>query len=435
MTDVLAIGTPGPAGSSETTTRRRTADVLLAIAICSITLWDFRVWDIRIFDAVALACQLGFFLLAWEPLEGWLRRRRDVLLLIAIVILYALAGYVAYRHRSSLAIVILSLISLQLFGRRDWLSVFWLFRWLVIGHTIFFFIQFIGFYVFGQVVDFHIWLGTESRIGRSPIEIRAAGLFTEPNSYSLNLFLIATLAALHRRDRLLMLLAGTTMMLAQSLWGSVAAVVLIVLHEIRWSVSIGQTVKGCVVVVLVAVAIFNIYLWTTKQSDAALPYFYWRLTELADDASMKQRYIRSLCIEQPSADSEASRSKSSQVAGWIAGEGLTTRLFLQCLPANGIHFILKSFGALGSIGLLAGLWLATRGLPMRAKFLVAAALGFAFTTYPLVTYVIFWMWLPAMITLLRAEQQPPIGARAAEPVAAGGIVANRASADPSAPAR
>jgi hypothetical protein len=73
------------------------------------------------------------------------------------------------------------------------------------------------------------------------------------------------------------------------------------------------------------------------------------------------------------------------------------------LPANGLAFLIKSLGVIGSALILAGLFLALQGLPATAKAYAFLAIGFSFTTYPVVTYLIFWIWLPAIIGLLRLQ--------------------------------
>ena len=104
-------------------------------------------------------------------------------------------------------------------------------------------------------------------------------------------------------------------------------------------------------------------------------------------------------------DCNGCREKISlQIAPQIAritGEGLSTKYFFEGLPANGIHFLFKSLGVVGLILLSAGLAVALRGLPWVEKFFVAGSIAFAFTTYPIATYLIFWIWLSSLFVFVR----------------------------------
>jgi hypothetical protein len=47
------------------------------------------------------------------------------------------------------------------------------------------------------------------------------------------------------------------------------------------------------------------------------------------------------------------------------------------------------------------------GLSIRDQLYIAPAAVFAFTTYPLITYVVFWLWLPLPIMLARRKSTHP----------------------------
>lgn len=53
---------------------------------------------------------------------------------------------------------------------------------------------------------------------------------------------------------------------------------------------------------------------------------------------------------------------------------------------------------------MAGLLLALRRVTFDKRLYALVAIGFSFSTYPLATYLIFWIWLPALIGLLHLHQ-------------------------------
>jgi hypothetical protein len=85
----------------------------------------------------------------------------------------------------------------------------------------------------------------------------------------------------------------------------------------------------------------------------------------------------------------------------------------------------------GLIALAAGFYFLFSRLPRRSMIYCALVLLFSFTTYPLITYVIFWIWLTAL--LLMAQRRSSDSARRSaspEPVAgtfSGGVLARRMS--------
>jgi hypothetical protein len=157
---------------------------------------------------------------------------------------------------------------------------------------------------------------------------------------------------------------------------------------------------------LAAIAtIFNAYLWLSKNGREAVPYTYSRIAGILNDASLRERYIQNTCTFDGGA--VAAITRNANIAKWTFGEGLSTQFFRECLPANGLAFLFKSFGVVGLLLMFAGFAFALRGLSMGDKLYIAMAIGISLTSYPLVTYVIFWLWLPATIGLLQTRKPEP----------------------------
>jgi hypothetical protein len=122
-----------------------------------------------------------------------------------------------------------------------------------------------------------------------------------------------------------------------------------------------------------------------------------------EDGSLRERYLHNTCSQANTIEG-ANVFGQSRAIPLILGEGLSTVYFEQCLPVNGISFLFKSFGFAGLVFLFAGAAIALRGMPGKAKLYAALTVGFGFTSYPLVTYVIFWLWVPALFGLMRFKE-------------------------------
>ncbi len=397
---------------------QRIANALLIVALAAATLWDYRLFDVRVFDGVALLCLVGWLALAPESRSGFLSRRRRYWLLFSTMVVYALLGYALHGHRSSLAILALATIGFLLIGRRDWLRAIGPSLWILVGiHVAFFLVQFVVFYGFRYEIDYQTVLGNASRIMLSPNHMRAAGLFQEPNSYCLNIFILGTIVALQRSNPILILAAACTMAISESIWGVSAAFMLLLLYAICRFRSPRQMIVGLVTLSIATAAVFNAYLWLTKQPEESLPFFYTRALNVPSDPSTLARYMRTTCSAVGKVES-ADIPQTVRSLQWIFGEGLSTHFFTECLSANGIAFLVKSLGGVGLLALLAGFFRALQGLPASAKIHAFLAIGFSFTTYPVVTYLIFWIWLAAIFGLLRQRNSAPdaLGLGTAAPV-------------------
>lgn len=394
-------------GSELTSRKSNVATFFAAAAVAAATLWDIRLLDLRLFDGVALGCLGVYLILAPEPRADFIQRRRSYWILFSVIIFYAALGYVFHAHRSSLAIAALAIVGFVMIGRRDWLDSAAPLLWpLACAHMLLFFIQFGAFYGFYYVIDYQAIIGGASRIMRAPSHMRAAGLFQEPNSYCLNLLVIVSMAILARPSRPLTLAAALTALLSESFWGIGISIVLVLLNEMRLQQPL-RRIAVAVGISLAAIAtIFNAYLWLSKNGREAVPYTYSRIAGILNDASLRERYIQNTCTFDGGA--VAAITRNANIAKWTFGEGLSTQFFRECLPANGLAFLFKSFGVVGLLLMFAGFAFALRGLSMGDKLYIAVIIGVSFTSYPLVTYVIFWLWLPATIGLLQTRKSEPI---------------------------
>lgn len=255
----------------------------------------------------------------------------------------------------------------------------------IIGvYIAFFWIQYATFYVFGHVIDLHSPVGAiHPRIFNEDLGFfRAAGLFQEPNSLCLTLFLLGVLRAAmwEGRQAYILGLIALTMVASESLWGFGAAVLLLgmsitgrplKLYPETWAV-IGVVLTGAVVVALVIPGSYG-----ELFSDVTVG----RILNIGQDPSAYARYR----IPDP---------------WWtgidtLLGGGISTNDFQARFGANGISFYLYSFGILGFFFFL--FWIFQQAGQKRR--LIVVSVLFAMTSYPLFTYAIWWAWLGALMAI------------------------------------
>jgi hypothetical protein len=384
--------------------RNSAAQIALTCALVAASLWDFRIATVRVFDLLSLALICGFFVLARDVGRDWFWKRGYILPLVALVVLYAAIGYANFHHRSSFAIALLALVCLQVAGFSEASRLARVFRWVVYLNVAVLLVQYFAFHLFHLVFDPQRVFGEESRIfvespgGRY---LRPAGFFQEPNSYALNMFLITIAALAPKRDRILALVAAGSMLITESMWAVVAAFVLVALNE--WNSSETFVRKTAITLALWATmfACFNGYLWALKPAGATLPPLYARVSNLATDGSPRDRY-GALVDRTPNLLCPQCRLKSGAFnLPKSVGMGLSTAAFYSAVPANGFSFIWYCMGPVGLVLLIATFLWSLYGATLQDILYVAAATVFAFTTYPTVTYVIFWLWLAAVVMMVR----------------------------------
>lgn len=386
---------------------RRWELIALAASIFLATLWDFRLSGLRVFDIAALV-PLAVLILTRTWRAGQIRLNAAWVMLAAVMAAYAMLALVVVRHQSSAAIIVGCLVFLGLtpFARELRSTAAWC-PWFMGVHIGAFSLQVIVYQFFHKVIDFHALYGEKSRIFNDPQE-RASGLFQEPNSYCLTIFMLMAVCALSgRSSRWLSIVAAATMVASQSLWGVGAAVVGIALESLppdgQWRRKILATTMDLAVVFGLSIG----YLYVTTPAGFTHPPIFDRLTQLSDDTSVRERYVRNNYYQEfGPPDETAPPQPPIPVTEFtlppffrvLVGSGFSTHYFLIRLPANGFALLGKSFGILGSALLLLALIKTLQPLQKRQRWLVVLSLAFTMTNYPLFTYLTFWLWLGYLLS-------------------------------------
>lgn len=353
------------------------AHCLILAAFFCFSLWDFYYIGVgRPFDYIGIFIVILAVLAAPHSLVFYPRLAPFILVLFGLVIVYASIAVMQGELLSPAAFMIGALFVFPCMAffkiHKDTVAKFLYF--LLLLNIALFLMQLIVYMGKGAVIDFHTLVGSvPSRIyNESLLYFRPAGLYQEPNSYCVNIFMLLVLYLLITKNiNVVTVAASLTLLLSKSLWGFGAFAVLAVIFFFY---------KKNVWFFVVPFIVFSIILYLISVTPITESVTWQRVLSIQEDPSRIARYgdIRDyVSIE------------------YLFGHGLSTAKFQQ-IGANGVAFLIYCFGFSGSL-LLFFLLLYTVGL---RYFWVVISVGFLLTTYPIMTYMGFWVWLGLLINFV-----------------------------------
>lgn len=244
----------------------------------------------------------------------------------------------------------------------------------VILATVFFLIfQYAVFHLTGTYIDFTSKLGSYSSRGYKGYGLfRPHGIMQEPNAYSTIVFTLLYLYSKFEQVKSwLVNLAFLSILLSLSLWGLLMTPIfyLIFYRELL--------TKKSLIFLMLIIAIFSSLLLDILEGTNIIE----RLDFSAEDSSRTARY--------------GNLGNMLNSIGFIFGNGFNSNIF-QTYGANGISFVLNSLGIIGCLALLIVVRLYS---VLHLKDLLF--LGLIFTTFPITSYMFFYVAIGSMIGINR----------------------------------
>lgn len=385
----------------------RSSTIGFVTAIILMSLWDIYIPDYggRPFDFIALGLTAALILASFGSLRARLGRISPfhvVYLLAALpgVGLALAEGYWLTAVAFMVGAVFIYPVYSTALVDQDALAR--IMSRLIVFNLAIFVVQYISFSVTGSVIDIHSPLGIEARIYNEALNyFRPSGLYMEPNSFCVTMFMMMLLRNMAGQRSLDALTIATVicMLLSRSLWGFAGALLLALSAVRNWRVLAVGALATIPVVAAVALGGRGIVLAVTGL--VLDPVTQNRLNNILDDSSAQGRFSGSGDID-------------SSIWEIIFGHGLSTSDFQVFAGANGWSFYIYSFGLLGMLLLLA--WIALEGGPTRMLLIKAGAVLFVMTTYPLFTTLWWWLWLALFLKAGPGfGQRKPAPARRVEP--------------------
>lgn len=391
-----------------------TFGIIFFLTLCA-SLWDYRLYGLRPFDLVFLLPFIGFVFFTPYLSMHWHRYKAPVYWLF---LCFGIYGYLTYEHQSSLAFIfLLSLfqgIDFQKYYSAILKACIYVLTFLVaVGLFHLFFYQ-----ITGHTIDFHIFFDSHQRLYLEyPRLFRTASLFMEPHNFAVACMILILVTLPLPQARLIHLLACASMILSLSLWAVISGFFSAAMVMIWHFQSLTLFIKHYILfIVLTLCAIFLVFSLTSQQ------YYVFsvmggRILGIFHDTSYEERFSHSKSHvplqapqENPSASSQEvpqTAQQSHALLSSLFGKGISTYPFLQDLPLNGFAFLFHTMGFIGFLILLYYLqryWRSTQSMHWRQKLCVILSCFLLLTTYPLITYVFFWLFLKLIPKVGTVEQ-------------------------------
>lgn len=255
-------------------------------------------------------------------------------------------------------------------------------RIIIIIHLLFFILQYLGFYLFGNTFsDYREIFGMRPlRIWNEALNyFRPSGLYEEPNSYAVSLYMLIFLYYIVNRKIDFILIVGCiSILLSQSLWGFGAVVVIISIIMMDKKLSLVYIALFASTVILLSIMNPDLIL-----SDTSLTT-YKRITNIFTDGSFIARYGIDF--------TEVS------LFSFLVGHGIGVEGYHASLGGNGYAAIIFYFGVVGLLGFL----LLFYRMASNISFFIGIV--FILSTTPMIFYFIFWGWLALIYRYTRVTK-------------------------------
>lgn len=353
------------------------------------SLWDYYIPSLggRVFDYIGIV--LIFMYLAFQLVKvkdfGELKFNRDYALIMMAMFPSVLVAYFQGEWLAATAFLVGSLFVYGFFSSASY-SLDKLHNqigWLIFIGLLFFYFQYAAYKLLGMVVDYHSYFGAlNPRVFNEETGyFRAGGLFQEPNSFCLMLFMLNILHMFSKNGKSDMLLFSSlvAMFLSESLWGFGAILILLMVRAGLFNLN-GVWLPLLLSVTGLASFVLVIFMGSPSLLATIIdPITVARIFDIGNDPSFKARF---------GGDTDIFLD-----GHLLVGNGLSTEFFQSFLGANAISFYIYSFGLLGLLLFFGWIMATTK----KGRLETVVVILFAMTSYPLFTYVFWWAWLSILI--------------------------------------
>lgn len=387
---------------------------LSLVFVFSAALWDIRPFGERYFDLIPIF--IAIFVLIGN-LSLFRRISRFEFGLGLYIIGYCIYGYLNFQHRSSILIALMFVLFITLRKVFPFEAFRYALRVVFLSTIAVFFAQFFGYHLTGKFIDFQQFTNLISRtnfmqvnaLGETLSYFRPVGFNSEPHSYCVSVALLTLSTLRDKSMRLCHHLGAFSVMLSLSLWGffiwPCLTCAIIAIQEPKLRTFFVKFSKS----ILIALVGFIILHSCVGQPLAFKHAYVDRLLSANHDVSISERFYEHV----PNPDSVPSKNDPNRQAAQILypekevpiakaffGAGLSTALFIEGYPINGVAFI---FNSCGLIGLLIFISIVYLHLDFGSKRRILQKLAILsvyislLISYPMVTYVFFWIFLTVVL--------------------------------------
>lgn len=359
------------------------ATSLFCAALFMFSLWDFYFKNIgRPLDYIGIVFVLAEMFFITRGMNRFSSLTKNgviqffLLLSMVVIVFSSVVGIFRDQIFSSAAVLVgvLVIFNRMLLANIDLNRLAKFLDLLILLNVIIFIVQLLIFKLFGSVLDISQSVGSISaRVYNEGLDyFRPAGLFQEPNSYCTNLFMLMVLRnSIGFNNKYIRWSALFTLLISQSLWGIGAAFLWLLLF-------VSSTKEKVIVAIVFTISILILLYLGYIDEFVRHSLTLHRLMSIDTDASRQARY-----------------GSLSAYFSWdnLLGSGISTTQF-QSVAVNGIAFMVYAVGWIGVLVLMSTLFYCFYK-SCRLKLFICVL--FLLTTYPLMTYMIFWAWLALLL--------------------------------------
>jgi hypothetical protein len=378
-----------------------------ALIVFLATLWDFRLNNqIRIFDLISLLTILVstfyFYISTNKGDYKNLVSNKNIFPFLSVVFLWAIYGLVNYHHKSSIGIIIGSLVLFIYCSTFKPNILIGKYLSLIISfHLLAFYTQFFTYIIFHYKLDYLSIINISSAIFPEDGNFfyRGSGLFREPSSYALNMFLMLTILMKFYQKHFIFGLGLLSIFLSGSLWGFFSFFVFVGCYFFNYYKLSFSNVKKLFIWLLLILSLMVGFLLVTKPSNIHYPNTINRIINFKSDGSFIERFqhsnINNINFSSVAPGKEMINPiiNLSSDQFFLFGRGISTHFFFEKHPLNGYHLIFLSFGLFGTTALFFSFFLAIKNQSFKEKFIFTTLIAFSLSNYPLFTHLIFWLFL------------------------------------------
>lgn len=380
------------------------------VFVFSAALWDIRPFGERYFDLIPILIAI-FALIGNLSLFRQLSRFEFGLGLY--IIGYCIYGYLNFQHRSSIVIALMFVLFITLRKVVPIEAFKHALRLVFIVTISVFFVQFFGYHLTGKFIDFQQLTNSISRTnfmhvnarGETVSYFRPVGFNSEPHSYCVSVALLTLSTLRDKSMRLYHHVGAFSVMLSLSLWGffiwPCLTCAIIAIQEPKLGTFFVKFSKS-IFIALVGFMILNSFV---GQPLAFKHAYVNRLLNANHDASITERFYEHVPKPNSVPNKNDSNRQGAQIlnsekdlelAKAFFGAGLSTALFIEGYPINGVAFIFNSCGLIGLLIFISIVYLHL-DFGSKRRILQKLAILSVYTSlllsYPMITYVFFWIFL------------------------------------------
>jgi hypothetical protein len=357
--------------------------------VFSVFLWDFYIDGIRFFDFVSIGLIFTYFLIS-NLGYFYIRKFPPWHILFFVIIFLSVVHSFFYQDNHDFT----SLLGIFAFSVVYLFLVFFvrlpapkymvnIIDGIIALLLLLFYIQFVLYYSIGVEVDYLGYLiERNARVFNSNIgTFRPAGIFMEANAHSLSmLYLIAMRYKFDHSFSTLPLLSILSMILSTSLWGIVSSILLVFLYKLSSGTECHRKSRNSISIYLIIAIILVLFIAYYDQITSSIMYnlVLDRVNNIESNQSAIDRY------------SGLFNMKNFDYYNLIFGGDIGTTTFQSRYGANGLSFMLSSFGLLGMVSIFFCLFLL---IEKKDRFFIFPLIVIINTTHPSWYYMVWWLFL------------------------------------------